>query len=230
MTDELREFLREKHNLYYDEDQHAWMRSEGKWDKKNFELGAVTKLITGENVMTKDNSYVQYLALKIHGNVCVCGCPLSMYLYPMYHKKTNICFMVGSECIKRAGHEHFVHDLKCAAKNGVCLDCQQPLIFMGNRKNCDKKASRCWCLECYEKKKLFEHEEEQRVQRNINQQRRRDEEERLSRIQKVFLNISYENKDMYKIYGTKLDCEAKLWYWKGDINDLPDPLVALKRC
>ena len=212
MTDELREYLREKHNLYYDDTQHAWMRSEGKWDKKNFELGAVTKLITGENVMTKGNSYVRFLAMKIDGNICVCGCPLCNFLYPMYHKKTNICFMVGSECIKKAGHEHFVHDLKCAARNGVCLDCQQPLIFTGSRKNCDKKASRCRCLECYEKKKLFEHQE------------------RLSRIQKVFLNISYENKDKYKIYGTKWDCEAKLWYWKGDINDLPDPLVALKRC
>ena len=212
MTDELREYLREKHNLYYDYDINAWMRSEGKWDKKNFELGAVTKLITGENVMTKGNSYVRFLAMKIDGNICVCGCPLCNFLYPMYHKKTNICFMVGSECIKKAGHEHFVHDLKCAARNGVCLDCQQPLIFTGSRKNCDKKASRCRCLECYEKKKLFEHQE------------------RLSRIQKVFLNITFKEKDKYKIYGTKWDCEAKLWYWKGDINDLPDPLVALKRC
>ena len=230
MTDELREFLRQNYNLYYDHTEHAWMRSDGKWDKKSFDLGAVTKLITGENVMTKGNSYVQFLALKIHGSVCVCGCPLCNFLYPMYHKKTNICFMVGSECIKKAGHENFVHDLKCAAKNGICLDCQQPLVFQGKRKNCNKKDSRCRCIECYNKKKLLEmhalrvREEERREEKRIREQ------ERLSRIQKVFLNISYENKDKYKIYNTKWDCEAKLWYWEGDINDLPEPLVALQRC
>jgi len=230
MTDELRELLRDRYNVFYDENQRAWMRSGGKWDKKSYDLGVVTKLITGENVMTKGNSYVQFLAEKIDGNICVCGCPLCVFLYPMYHKKTHVCFMVGSECIKKAGHQNFVHDLKCAARNGVCLDCQQPLIFQGSRKNCDKKASRCRCLECYEKKQLIEHEERQVALRIVNEIRRRDEEERLSRIQKVLLNITFKDKDKYKIYGTKWDCEAKLWYWKGDINDLPDQLVALKRC
>ena len=83
---------------------------------------------------------------------------------------------------------------------------------MGKRKNCNKKDSRCRCIQCYNKKKLLEHQE------------------RLSRIQKVFLNITFKEKDKYKIYNTKWDCEAKLWYWEGDINDLPELLVALKRC
>jgi hypothetical protein len=67
-------------------------------------------------------------------------------------------------------------------------------------------------------------EEERREEKRIREQ------ERLSRIQKVFLNITFKEKDKYKIYNTKWDCEAKLWYWEGDINDLPDPLVALLRC
>jgi len=230
MTDELREFLRQKYNLYYDYDLHAWMRSEGKWDKKSFDLGVVTKLITGENVMTKGNSYVRFLAEKIDGNICVCGCPLCVFLYPMYHKKTHVCFMVGSECIRKAGHENFVHDLKCAARNGVCLDCQQPLIFQGSRKNCDKKESRSRCIECYKKKRIRALEEERVREEERREEKRVREQERLNRIQKVFLNITFKEKDKYKIYVTRWDCEAKLWYWQGDFNDLPDPLVALQRC
>jgi hypothetical protein len=248
MTDELRELLRERYNVFYNENQGAWMRSEGKWEKKTYDLGVVTKLITGENVMTKGNSYVKYSGDKIDGRICVCGCPFCIYLYPMFHVQTHTCFMVGSECIKKAGHENFVHDLKCAAKNGICLDCQQPLVFQGKRKNCNKKENRSACIECDTKKKLIIEEERQvryekrreeelliEKERQIalriaNEIRRRDEQERLSRIQKVFLNITFKEKDKYKIYNTRWDCEAKLWYWEGDINDLPDPLVALKRC
>ena len=143
MTDELREILREQCNAKFDKGNQAWKRTSGKWIPRSFDLGVVTKLITGENVMTKGNSYVKFVSEKMDGNVCVCGCPLCMYLYPMYHKKTHICFMVGLECIKKAERENFVHDLKCAAKNRICLDCQQPLVFQGSRKNCDQKESRC---------------------------------------------------------------------------------------
>jgi len=266
MTDELRQFLRDRYNVFYNENQGAWMRSEGRWEKKSYDLGVVTKLITGENVMTKGNSYVKYSGDKIDGRICVCGCPFCIYLYPMFHVHTHTCFMVGSECIKKAGHENFVNNLNCGKKNGFCSNCAIPLVFQGSRKNCDKKENRTACIECDSKQKLIELEEErvrekerrekQRIReeerqvreeerreeqrlkdkerqvalRIVNEIRRRDEEERLSRIQKVLLNITFKEKDKYKIYGTRWDCEAKLWYWEGDINDLPDPLVALKRC
>jgi len=67
MTDELREFWRERYNVFYNENQGAWMRSEGKLDKKSFDLGVVTKLITDENVMAQGNSYVKYSDNKIDG-------------------------------------------------------------------------------------------------------------------------------------------------------------------
>jgi len=85
------------------------------------------------------------------------------------------------------------------------------------------------CDEEQREEQRITEEERQVAVRITNEKRRLDAEERLSRIQKVLLNISYEHKDMYKMYGTKCDSEAKLWYLQGDINDLPDHLVALKQ-
>ena len=58
-----------------------------------------------------------------------------------------------------------------------------------------------------EEQRLIE-KERQVALRIVNEIRRRDEEERLSRIQKVLLNITFKEKDKYKIYGTRWDCEA----------------------
>jgi len=151
------------------------------------------------------------------------------------------------------------------AKNGICQDCQHPLVFQGQRKNCNKKENCSVCVECDIKEKLIieeerqvryeKHREEERIieeERQVryekrreeeriiekecevalriaNEIRRRDKQERLSRIQKVLLKITWEDKDKYKIYGTRWDSELKLWYWQGDINDLPEPLVAKQR-
>ena len=123
ITDELIAILENKYNVYFNNNLQAWMRNKGKWNKLDCDLGVITKLITGENVMIKGMSYVKYTEDKIDGNVCICGCPLCVTLFPMYHTKTNICFMVGSQCIKKAGHEDFVKNLKCAKNNGFCKEC-----------------------------------------------------------------------------------------------------------
>jgi len=139
VTDKLKAMLNDKYNVYFNYNLQAWMRNTGEWNKLDYDLGVITKLITGENVMNNGISYVKYSEDKIYGNVCVCGCTLCESLFPMYHTKTNICFMVGSECIKRAGHEDYIKNLKCGENNGFCTYCKFPLIFQGARKNCKKK-------------------------------------------------------------------------------------------
>jgi len=147
ITDELIAILNDKYNVYFNENLQAWMRNKGKWNKLDYDLGVITKLITGENVMIKGMSYVKYNEDKVDGTVCICGCPLCVFLYPMYHTKTNICFMVGSECIKKAGHEDFVKNLKCGKKNGFCRECKFPLIRQGERKNSEKEFPNI-CMDC----------------------------------------------------------------------------------
>jgi hypothetical protein len=41
----------------------------------------------------------------------------------------------------------------------------------------------------------------------------------------IQLNISYDEKDYYKIkYKTKWNADNKFWYWQGDRDNIPDEL------
>jgi len=118
-------------------------------------------------------------------------------LYRLYHRKTNICFLVGSVCIRKAGHPNFINDLKCGKKNGFCNKCNTPLIFRGKRQNSDKNHKGV-CLSC-------------------------------RKYERIYINIHYDVKDKYRIYGTKWDADLKLWYWIGYAHKLPKQLEGLKR-
>jgi hypothetical protein len=129
ISKELVDKLKETYNVFYNNVLNAWTRSQGKWNRKDFDLGKVTELITGDNILTNGNSYVDYQENTEEGHICVCDCPLCSILYRLYHKQTDICFLVGSKCIEKAGHDNFMKNAKCAKKNGICVECKFPLIL-----------------------------------------------------------------------------------------------------
>lgn len=197
LTNELQEKLYNDYNVYYNELKGAWVRSQGKWNRRDFELGIITKLITGDNILIKGESYVDYNEDLERGQICICGCPMCEKLYRLYHRKTDICFLVGSVCIRKAGHPNFINDLNCGKKNGFCNKCNTPLIFRGDRKNSNKNY-KGMCVSC-------------------------------RKYKKIYLNIPFKDKDIYKKYDTRWDCDLKLWYWKGCEDELPKQLEGLKR-
>jgi len=194
---ELRKKLYEDYSVYYSDANQAWMRHNGVWNRKDFELGKITQLITGDNILSHGECYVDYQEYMIEGCVCVCGCPLCEKLYRLTHRKTGTSFMVGSKCITKAGFYNFINDLKCGKTNGFCKICEHPLIFKGERKN-TKKEYKGFCKKC-------------------------------CKIEKVILDIKYNEKDKYKKYGTKWDSNLKVWYWKGNNYDFPHQLELLKK-
>lgn len=192
ISNEIKNKLYRDYRVVYNEQKQAWLRYRGVWNKSSYELGIVTKLITGENILLKGESYVKYDEHREVGHVCICGCPLCTSLYRLYHKNTNHCFLVGSVCIKRAGHPNFINDMACGRKNGFCKKCNKPLIFRTKRKN-SKKSYNGVCQNC-------------------------------RKYKKIYLNIPYRYKDEYKKFGTKWDCDLKLWYVWGYADELPDEL------
>lgn len=139
--------LKERYNVHYNNLIKAWIRNEGKWVRNDFDLGKITELITGENILTTGESYVKYLEHSVKGEICICGCPFCTKLYRLYHKETDECFLVGSKCIEKAGHTDFVKNLKCGKTNGFCRECNVPLIRQGNRKNSNKEFNDI-CMIC----------------------------------------------------------------------------------
>tara|TARA_R110002073_G_C9205476_1_gene558470 strand:+ start:60 stop:659 length:600 start_codon:yes stop_codon:yes gene_type:complete len=134
LSQKVKDELLLKYNVWFNHGINAWVRNEG-ISKRRYELGLITEIITGENILLKGESYIDEKELSEDGKVCVCGCNSCSMLYRLYHKKTDIAFMVGSSCITRAGHPDFVSDLNCALKNGRCKKCNVPLRLNGKRKN-----------------------------------------------------------------------------------------------
>ena len=243
ITDQLLNELKEDYNVEYDKKNNAWRRlKRGKINVQNIK-DVMTK-ITGE-VPTIENTYPTYKN-SINGSVCICGCGHCHNLYRLFDKKTHICFFLGSDCINLT-HLNYSNDLKCGEKNGFCKKCDIPLRLNGDRKNYNKNRCDDTCNHCYDAEQLIirqQKQEEQKVlneirneirmreqekQKVLNEIRMKLQKERLDRIQTIFLTIKFDDKDKYRIYGTRWNPEKKLWYWTGDINDFPPELIPLKR-
>ena len=151
---ELKEKLYNDYNVYYCDVNHAWMRTYGKWNRKDYELGKVTELITGDNILSDGKCYVNYQEYMIEGSICICGCPMCEKLYRLTHIDTGTDFMVGSKCITKAGFDNFINDVRCGQSNGFCKICEHPLIFRGERKN-TKKEWNGFCKKCCKVKKII---------------------------------------------------------------------------
>lgn len=190
---ELKEELYDKYCVYFSEPNQAYMRSGGRWVKNEEHLGSVTELITGDNIYKKSSKYYcNYDDHQIPGSICICGCNLCTTLYRLTHIN-GISFMVGSSCITKAGFDDFSNDVKCAKRNGLCIECKKPLILGGKRRNSSKSISPI-CFECrkiYEDRKKLEREREireavkqEREWRERENERKREEYERIRRQQR----------------------------------------------
>lgn len=194
-----KEFLLEKYNVIYDTRYDAWRRLIG-GDMTKFELGIITEYITKDNVLTKGHNFVKYQDEEIEEKVCICGCNRCNTLNKLYHNYSDNVFLVGSKCITKAGgQEEYENNKKCAKKNGLCRECFVPIIYKGHRANA-KKNNNNYCNECYNK--LYKEE-------------------------KIYLNISFANKDKYKALGTRWDANKKKWYWMGSMLNIPKDLKCL---
>lgn len=187
--------LYEVYRVYWSPGFNCWMREQTRsGNEKKFELGEITKLITGENILTKGESYVNINEDAIEGlSTCICGCCKCGGLYKIYNSNTDDAFLVGSKCVEKAGHENFVSDLKCAKRNGRCKYCNVPLRFNGPRSNSKNKYNKV-CNDCRSKVVIY---------------------------LKITYNEREYYKAKYYV---KWNPELKSWYWKGYEDELPDEL------
>jgi hypothetical protein len=64
-----------------------------------------------------------------------------------------------------------------------------------------------------------------REEREARMRKEREEKEEWEAENKHLLNISYADKDKYKLeFKTRWDPEIKKWYWIGLIADMPEKL------
>jgi len=239
LTDQLLAELNNDYKVQYDEKIKAWRRTKsGKINVQNIK-DVMTK-ITGEEP-TVSNTLVGYKNnIVVGGSVCICGCGRCQNLYKLFDKKTHTCFLLGSDCINLT-HLNYSNDLKCGEKNGFCKECDIPLRLNGDRKNYNKNRCDDTCNHCYdtEQRIIRQHKMQQEREREMQELEEsrifyekimQEHEEQLNRIQTVFLNITFKDKDKYKsLYRTRWNPEKKLWYWTGDINNFPPELLSLKR-
>ena len=152
----LETYMLDNYNIVFCELRNAWYRigaSNCKITNK-FELGNITKIITGDDITIKGTSFVDEKENGFDGNLCICGCNKCKSLFKLYHKKTNISFLVGSSCIEKAGHEDFVKNINCATRNGRCKDCNIPLKLTGKYKNYNKLYDLV-CIGCRKPEIIF---------------------------------------------------------------------------
>ena len=152
----LENYMLDNYNVVFSEQHNGWRRiNETIIESKNkFELGIITKIITGDDITIKGMSFVDERENGIDGNLCICGCNKCKSLFKLYHIKTRIAFLVGSSCIEKAGHEDFVRNINCATRNGRCKDCNIPLKLTGKYKNY-KKSYNFFCMSCREPERIY---------------------------------------------------------------------------
>jgi hypothetical protein len=178
--------LYDLYEVYWSPGFNCWMREQTNSGKKSkFELGVITKFITGENILTKGESYVNTNEETVEGlSTCLCGCNKCSGLYKIYCTKTNDAFLVGSMCVEKAGHENFCADLQCAKRNGRCSYCKVPLRFNGPRAN-SKKTYNKVCNNCRSEVVIY--------------------------LKISFAEKDYYKAE----YGVKWNQQLVRWYWKG---------------
>jgi len=118
---------------------------------------------------------------------CICSEESCNHLIIIRHKPTDIYMAIGSVCYTRFSEENKSEIYyKCEAKK--CNDCKVPLVFKINKfvKNTNKKCDGK-CFDCFEQKK-----------KTINN--------------RVYLNVSYADKDDAKSMGAWWDADKKKWF------------------
>lgn len=252
------------YDIEYNKDYDAWQRKSA---VTKFEIGKITELMVGENIMQNKLNYVQYhdkdLTLEeAEGQVlvCICGEDSCHSLSKLYHRGTDTAFLVGSKCITLAeGQEDYINLKKCGKNNGLCDQCKIPIVFKGKNKNTTKNYATTkissitshydvvnsykLCNKCIDtlytkiQTRFLEKARKEREEREAKAKKEREEREaeRAKRLEyeiirkdpknKHLLNISFNEKDEYKKFGTEWDAKIKKWYWVGLIDKIPDELM-----
>jgi len=122
---------------------------------------------------------------------CLCSENTCNHLMIIWHKPTNIYIAVGSVCYTRFNEENIV-DVYHHCERKKCENCQEPLVSRTTKytKNTNKKCDGK-CFNCFEKKQ---------------------KEEARKECNRVYLNVSYADKDDAKSLGAWWDAEKKKWY------------------
>lgn len=122
---------------------------------------------------------------------CLCSENTCNHLIIIRHIPTDIYMAVGSVCYTRFDEENITEIYyHCDAKK--CNNCKVPLVFKITKytKNTNKKCDGN-CFNCFEKKK---------------------KEETRKECNRVYLNVSYADKDDAKYLGAWWDADKKKWY------------------
>jgi len=122
---------------------------------------------------------------------CLCSENTCNHLIIIKHIPTDIYMAVGCVCYTRFNEEN-ITDIYYHCKAKRCNCCKVPLVFKQSKftkntnKNCDDK-----CFTCDEKKKMEEARKE---------------------CNRIYLNVSYADKDDAKLLGAWWDTDKKKWY------------------
>lgn len=184
---------------------------------KFYELRSKIKLITGDDIVKDKDNFTPLLISIRMGNE---GKPI-IYNKDDVDKKivktynlSNICICSCCLCSKLYIVHNITKDIYLAIgsvcidrfipnfakqaeyhwRNGKCKYCNNALILKGINKNSDTKLKVRGICKKCMVKEI------------------------------VRLNISYNEKDIYKKYGTKWNSENKFWYWEGDRDNIPQEL------
>jgi hypothetical protein len=122
---------------------------------------------------------------------CICSENTCNHLIIIWHKPTNTYMAVGSICYTRFNEENAV-DVYHHCERKKCDNCQEPLVSRTTKytKNTNKKCDGK-CFNCFQKRQMEEARKES---------------------SRVYLNVSYANKDDAKSLGAWWDAEKKKWY------------------
>ncbi len=122
---------------------------------------------------------------------CLCSENTCNHLIIIWHKPTNIYMAVGSVCYTRCNEEN-ITDIYYHCNSEKCDGCKIPLVVKETKytKNTNKKCDGK-CFNCFQQKQ---------------------KEEARKESSRVYLNVSYANKDDAKSLGAWWDAEKKKWY------------------
>lgn len=181
---------------------------------KFYELRSKIKLITGDDIVkNKDNFKPLLISIRMGNegkpiiynkddvettynlsNICICSCCLCSKLYIVHNITKDIYLAIGSVCINRFIPD-FAKQVDYYERNGACKYCNNALILNGDSKNTNR--------EIIKSRKICNH----------------------CRVNEIIrLNISFNEKDIYKKYGARAMYEEGVflyWYWRGDRDKIP---------
>ena len=178
---------------------------------KFYELRSKIKLITGDDIIIDKDKFEPHLISIRMGNR---GKPIRYYKEQVkteyilsnicicscclcsklfiVHNKTKDIYLAVGSVCIERFIKGFAKRVEYHGRNGACKYCKKELIMKGDNKNSNKNLKERGICKKCCVKEIIQ------------------------------LNISYDEKDYYKIkYKTKWNADNKFWYWQGDRDNIP---------